>query len=171
MGMDVYGNNAIEEVGKYFRRNVWGWRPLWDYCYDNFEVARQVVNGWTNDGDGLNARNSQRLAGLLKAAIEDGSAQKYIDDRNARLASLERLDCDICNGSGIRTDEVGKQMGMPERELPPEMASLTGRTHGFCNACSGEGKKDAWETNYYLDLDDIKEFAEFLEHCNGFEIC
>jgi hypothetical protein len=60
---------------------------------------------------------------------------------------------------------------MPERELSSEMASLTGRTHGFCNGCSGEGKTDAWETNYQLDLDDIKEFAEFLENCGGFEIC
>ena len=34
MGMDVYGLNP----DKYFRNNVWWWRPLWDYvcntCYD-----------------------------------------------------------------------------------------------------------------------------------------
>jgi len=60
---------------------------------------------------------------------------------------------------------------MPTRELSPEMASLTGRTHGWCNACDGEGKTDSWETNYYLDLDDIKEFAEFLETSGGFRIC
>lgn len=171
MGMDVYGKNATAEVGNYFRRSVWGWRPLWEYCVDTFEIAGKVKDGQTNSGYGLNAKDSVKLAEQMRQAISNGSAQDYIDERNARLAELERPTCEYCAGTGIRTDEVGTQMGMPERELSPEMASLTGRTHGFCNGCSGEGKKDAWETNYHLDIDDIKEFAEFLENSGGFEIC
>jgi hypothetical protein len=107
----------------------------------------------------------------MKADIASGAAQDYITARNHKLASLERLTCEWCDGTGIRTDEVGMFQDMPTRELSPEMAMLTGRTHGFCNGCSGEGKKDNWETNYQFDLEDIKEFAEFIENSGGFKIC
>jgi len=171
MGMDVYGRNATEPTGEYFRRNVWGWRPLWDYCLNTFPIAEMVEDGHSNSGDGLNAEDSRILAEQMKMAIANGNAQEYIEKRNARLASMDRPTCDTCTGTGIRTDEVGMFQDMPTRELSPEMASLTGRTHGWCNACDGEGKTDSWETNYYLDLDDIKEFAEFLETSGGFRIC
>lgn len=28
MGMDVYGRNPVSDAGKYFRANVWSWRPI-----------------------------------------------------------------------------------------------------------------------------------------------
>ena len=171
MGMDVYGTKPKNETGEYFRRNVWGWRGLWDYCLDTFEIANKVGDGHSNSGDGLNAENSRQLAEQMKADIASGAAQDYITARNHKLASLERLTCEWCDGTGIRTDEVGMFQDMPTRELSPEMAMLTGRTHGFCNGCSGEGKKDNWETNYQFDLEDIKEFAEFIENSGGFKIC
>jgi hypothetical protein len=172
MGMDVYGKNAVNQTGEYFRRNVWGWRPLWDYCLDQHgELAGKVEHGHSNDGDGLDGEDSVALARLIKTAIADGSASAYIEKRNGYLAGLERPACELCEGTGIRSDQVGVENGMPDRELPDEMKMLTGRSHGFCNACSGEGKRDAWETNYFLDLDDLAEFAEFLENSGGFSIC
>jgi hypothetical protein len=172
MGMDVYGKNPVNEVGEYFRRNVWGWRPLWDYCLERHgKVAGKVKYGHSNDGDGLGKHGSLELARRLRADLADGSARTYIEERNGLLASLERPACHLCDGTGIRSDEVGVENGMPDRELPEEMKILTGRSHGFCNACSGEGKTDAWETHYYLDLDDIAEFAVFLENSGGFRIC
>jgi len=172
MGMDVYGKNATNEVGEYFRRNVWGWRPLWDYCLDQHgKIAGKVKYGHSNDGDGLGKNGSAKLARSIKEAIADGSAQAYIEARNTRLAGLERPACDLCAGTGIRSDEVGVEHGMPDRELPIEMKMLTGRSHGFCNACSGEGKTDDWATHYFLDLDDLIEFSDFLENSGGFSIC
>lgn len=171
MGMDVYGNAPTNEVGEYFRRSVWGWRPLWDYCLENFEVANKVELGHSNDGDGLNRANALRLARQIRAEIENGNAEQYVNARNARLAALPRTDCEYCEGTGIRKDKVGIEFGFPERELSPEQVVFLGRDKGWCNACQGEGKNDHWDTNYLLDLDDIKEFAEFLENCGGFEIC
>jgi hypothetical protein len=81
------------------------------------------------------------------------------------------LDCDLCNATGIRADQVGVENKMPERELSAEMAILLGRDKGWCNACNGVGKKESWDTNYEVELDDLKEFAEFLLNCGGFEIC
>lgn len=171
MGMDVYGKNAKNQVGEYFRRNVWGWRPLWDYCVNNYEDLVGEVNGHYNDGDGLGEDGSLELARRIKKDLADGTAQAYIEKRNAYLAELERPECDICKGTGIRDDEVGVENGMPDAELSTEMKILVGRSHGTCNGCRGEGKTDSWETHYFLDLDDLTEFAEFLENSGGFEIC
>jgi hypothetical protein len=172
MGMDVYGKNPKSEKGEYFRRNVWGWRPLWQYVEDvHPEIAELVQYPQSNDGDGLGSRNSQKLAKLLKEDIFKGVAEQYVEARNKMLSELPKEDCGLCEATGIRSDEIGVQNGMPERELDPAIAIIVGRTKGWCNGCSGEGKKDPWETSYYLDLDDIQEFAEFLTECGGFEIC
>lgn len=172
MGMDVYGKNPLNEKGEYFRANVWWWHPLWQYCLDSFpEVAGKVEHGHTNDGDGLDHSDSELLAVKIRGTITDGSAKIYIDERNAHLSELERPDCELCLGTGIRSDEIGVQNGMDTKALPEAESIAYGRTHGWCNGCNGEGKKDAWETNYHLDLEILEEFADFLENCGGFEIC
>lgn len=171
MGMDVYGKKATAEVGEYFRRNVWGWRPLWQYvnvCHP--EIAGLVKYGHSNDGDGLNARKSKLLANEIRENLVNGKAHAYITARALYLSELPKETCEHCEGTGIRTDAIGVEYGMPERELAPEIAIITGRTHGFCNGCSGEGTKDPWETNYSIEITDLEEFANFLEHCGGFEI-
>ena len=66
MGMDVYGKDAKNEKGEYFRRNVWGWRPLWNYCVDNYEDLVGEVSGHYNDGDGLDEAGSLELAKRIK---------------------------------------------------------------------------------------------------------
>jgi hypothetical protein len=170
--MDVYGKAPKNETGEYFRRNVWGWRPLWQYVETlHPEVARLVNYPQSNDGDGLDEEGSITLSELLTEDLANGVTDKYIRSRNHYLAQLDQDDCKQCNGVGIRTDEVGVAQGMPDRELAPEVAILTERTHGWCNGCNGEGKVDSFETYYGLERNDIKEFAAFLMDCGGFEIC
>ena len=171
MGMDVYGVNATSEKGEYFRNNVWWWRPLWAFCYENYEIARKVENGHSNDGDGLDETDSKVLGQLLLNDIADGTVADYERAYNAQLAELDREHCEYCNGTGIRKDEVGNDMGYATEELSPEIAILTGRTHGSCNACSGVGTKENFAMNYPFSAENVKAFAEFLLECGGFQIC
>jgi hypothetical protein len=172
MGMDVYGNNPTGKVGEYFRRNVWGWHPLWSYVEDVYpEIAELVEHAHSNDGDGLGAADSLKLSSLLMHDYKSGKAEEYVQKRLRAIAALPLEDCTLCQNTGIRSDEIGKANGMPEKELSDDLKIITGRTHGWCNACSGSGHKEPWEANYYLEADDILEFAEFLEACGGFEIC
>jgi hypothetical protein len=171
MGMDVYGKNPKSEVGTYFRRNVWGWHPLWEYVENQHpEIAELVKYAHSNDGDGLGARNSKKLAKILMEDFTSGKVAEYVAERNKQLAELPFEECRLCEGSGIRTDEIGKQAGQHKAELPQDIAIIVGRTTGTCNGCSGIGKRESWETNYYLEPDDVKEFADFLAECGGFEI-
>lgn len=171
MGMDVYGKNPKSETGQYFRRNVWGWRPLWDYVSNQHpEIAELVQYGYSNDGDGLGARNAKRLAKLLMDDFTSGKVAEYVVERNRELAELPFEDCELCHSTGVRTDAVGVQSGQPTKELTPEIAIIVGREVGWCNGCNGVGKRENWATNYYLEPDDVKEFAEFLVDSGGFEI-
>lgn len=174
MGMDVYGKSPTTKRGEYFRNNVWGWRPLWNYCIliANDLIDENVANGGHfNSGVGLDADGAKILSEYLFQAIASGSTEAYKLDYDMRLSKLERVTCEWCAGSGIRTDEVGQDMGQPTRVLEPELQILLGREFGWCNGCGGEGTKDPWERNYPFEVENVREFAEFLADCGGFEIC
>lgn len=171
MGMDVIGKSAKSEKGEYFRNNVWWWRPLWNYCEElHGDIARDVECGYSNDGDGLDAYNALVLGQRLLDDIANGVTAKYESEYRAHLASLPTSECKYCQGTGIRSDEVGIENGMPTKELDPEVAILVGRTHGFCNACRSEGRVEHFATNYPFSVDNVREFADFLVECGGFEI-
>jgi hypothetical protein len=95
----------------------------------------------------------------MKEDIRSGFAEKYIKDRQEHLDALPLEDCTYCNTTGKRTWKAG--------EGPNDTSQVQIKT---CNACHGEGKVKNWSSNYYLDLDDIKDFAEFLENSGGFNI-
>lgn len=174
MGMDVYGKKPKSPAGEYFRNNVWFWHPLWDYCVTKHgdiigpEVAE---NGHFNSGAGLNQTKARQLGNALMSDLALGVVHKYKEDYDKHLASIPREDCFICGGTGIRTDEVGKEAGQDVKELDEELAVLLGRTHGWCNGCNGEGLRESWSSNYPFTVENVREFAEFLLECGGFEIC
>jgi hypothetical protein len=160
MGMDVYGRKPKNETGEYFRRNVWGWRPLWDYCCEaNPQITSKVENGHSNDGDGLNASDTFKLAKSLKANLVNGEAEKYVKERQEFLDSLPLEDCQYCSTTGQRIWQPGEGSNNTDK--------VQTKT---CNACSGIGKSKSWATSYYLDLQDIQEFHDFLVYSGGFNI-
>ena len=172
MGMDVFGKSPTSKKGEYFRNNVWWWHPLWEYCLTQHgDICAKVTEGHYNSGDGLDADDAKALGAALLADIETGATAKYEAEYNTLLSSLPLHDCTFCEGTGIRGDEVGMKSGMPTRALDEAAAILYGRTHGWCNACQGSGKEPDWATNYPFNVANVREFAEFLLECGGFEIC
>jgi len=170
MGMDVIGTNPASETGEYFRNNVWAWHPLWTYCHEVAPDLLDETGGHFNDGSGLNGRGAQILAQRLLAEIAAGRTAQYEADYNAHRASLPRHACEWCDGTGIRTDEVGWNLGMPGKELDETVAIAVGRTHGYCNGCSGEGVCDHPDASYEFYTENVAQFAAFLADCGGFEI-
>jgi hypothetical protein len=172
MGMDVYGKNPTSEVGSYYRQSIWGWHPLWHYVetfHSNY--GEQVEHGHTNDGDGLDAENSSQLALALKQDLLTGLAKQRLDEWEQEKNEQPDEVCGLCEGSGIRSDKIGVEHGMDKKELSAEQSSTYGRRIGWCNSCDGKGSKRPFETAYGIDLDDLREFADFLADCGGFEIC
>jgi hypothetical protein len=172
MGMDVYGLTAETEKGNYFRNNVWWWRPLAVFIEETYpDVAIKCEDWHSNSGYGLNKTDSMVLGKMILNDIADGTVKRYEDARLIGLSELPRDTCSLCDATGIRTDEVGVEQGMPNKELPTEIAIFVGRTHGTCNACNGVGSRENWALSYGFSVDNVQAFAEFLMECGGFEIC
>lgn len=173
MGMDVYGKNPTCETGSYFRNNIWYWRPLWSYVTDTLpELAGpEPEMGFYNDGYGLDAEGAKRLSDALLMLIANGHVAQAEQDFRQTLADLPMEPCKWCDSTGIRTDEVGVKMGMDTAPLPEHVAIIVGRTHGTCNGCGGLGEAEPFGRSYDFTLDNVREFAAFLRHSGGFEIC
>jgi hypothetical protein len=155
--MDVLGKKPSAPRGEHFRNNVWWWHPLWEYCNTVAPEICSDVLGHSNDGDGLPADGARKLA-------------EYSSAYRREMDALPLEPCSYCENTGVRTDTVGTEMGMPGRELTDEQAERLGRTHGWCNGCDGEGARRSWAASYYFDESNVKEFVEFLAHSGGFRI-
>ena len=176
MGMDVIGVNPTSEAGLYFRRNVWGWHPLARLVCHLAPAETSACSLWhTNDGDGLDAAQARGLADRLQQFVDDGTVDKQIKARDKRLAALADEPCTYCNGSGVRTDARGIELGFDKHIIGPDTrANIAhprfGQT-GWCNSCNGIGHSRPSETLYPLDAEDVVAFIAFLSDCGGFEIC
>ena len=99
MGMDIFGSNPISEEGRYFRRNVWTWRPLVELVTELCPEETAACELWqSNDGDGLDAAESEKLAARLFGLLESGVVEAYCTLRDARLTS--------CGSSGFAGGEA-----------------------------------------------------------------
>ena len=171
MGMDVYGTEPTAPEGEYFQRNVWGWRPLATLCQRLAPAIAARCTHWdTNDADGLDATDAAALAEVLEHALASGAIKAYVERREVELAALPDETCTICDGTGIRCDEIGKADGQPGRVIDTPAHPRHGQT-GWCNGCDGRGAKKAFARHYFLGERDVREFAAFLKACGGFEIC
>jgi hypothetical protein len=172
MGMDVYGVKPKSKKGEYFRNNIWYWRPLSLFIQDSYpEIAAKCKYWDSNDGYGLSSKDSAILGKMILNDIADGTVARWKAEYDYKLSLLEREKCELCEATGIRTDKVGIEMGMPDAELQDAVQILTGRTHGFCNGCKGVGTKENWFVSYPFDIENVESFAQFLIRCGGFSIC
>ena len=162
MGFDLYGMNATsKEEGDYFRANVWWWRPLWQYvsitCEDIL-TENDMERGSYNDGHRISKTKANRIASRLKIADKNGEIMKYELEYKKYLKSLPEEECHICNGEGMRNDEIGK-------EARNKNSAYT------CNGCDGQGVTSNFNTHYPFESEEVMRFAEFCKESGGFEIC
>lgn len=172
MGMDLYGKNPATENGNYFRNNVWWWRLLYTYCVEKHSdlLGDEPDRGHYNDGYEIGKVNAAKLGVALLQDLDDGTVTEYKNSYNAYVSELPRLRCHLCEGTGIRTDSVGVEQLMHEKELDALTASYTHRTHGWCNVCEGLGSTSPFEAKYRFDEDNVRNFANFCISSGGFEI-
>lgn len=152
MGMDVIGKHPVTPTGEYFRNNVWWWRPLWNYCQQVSDLAAQV-DGHYNDGNGLDEAGAKALAQTLLTELNEGRTSEYAAKYHIELDTMPEVECDLCHGSGHGSGERHDE-----------------NVDGECNACQGKGTRKHWATMYPFSIDNVREFAEFLQDSGGFEI-
>ena len=164
MGMDVYGLNPTAPEGEYFRRNLLGWHPLAALCATFAPEECKPCQHWHyNEGDGLNAQQSARLAQRLEAALGDGSIDRLLKqlEREERISTRDAIDpTDAADVAGFirqsarlvqRLEAVlgdGSIDRLPEQREREERVSIRN----------------------VIDAADVAEFIRFLRACGGFQI-
>jgi hypothetical protein len=156
--MDVIGQSPTNQKGEYFRNNVWWWRPLAAYC---MEIAPEITarcEYWqSNDGDGLNGRDSLALADALQEEIDSGRCEAYAKIRDAELSALPNEACKTCDGTGTR-------------KPVPECGAGDIATGIKCNGCNGSGSVRPYACEYPFAVENVQAFITFLRGCGGFAI-
>ena len=162
MGTTVDGLKPTHPVGEKFSRNVWGWSPLKNYILEKYPKYDKPFF----DGK-LTKLQASRLADALFDDIASGRAQQYADEFMLKVKNIDRIICEYCKGTSIRSDELGIEKGMDTEKLVPLLAEQLGRETGYCNGCGGFGSRKTNESAYYLEVEDLQEFAEFLKNSGG----
>ena len=71
MGMDVFGIAPKSEAGKYFRANIWSWRPIHNLIAQTGVLPDEIVYGMSfNDGIGPGDELAVKLADALELVVE-----------------------------------------------------------------------------------------------------
>ena len=71
MGMDVFGVNPKSEAGKYFRANIWSWRPIHELIEKANVLPPHIVEGMAfNDGVGPNEEQALLLAAQMETMLD-----------------------------------------------------------------------------------------------------
>jgi len=81
-----------DNPGRYFRNNVWWWRPLWNYvctiCHDILS-EEDHDNGHSNGGYQINEKKAIAIAGRIDLFIKNGDAAQFAFEREKSLKESE----------------------------------------------------------------------------------
>ena len=106
MGMDVFGVNPKSEAGKYFRANIWSWRPIHELIEKANVLPPDLVHHMGfNDGYGPNEEQSLLLAAQMETMLDgmdDDHTFMLTDEIDGPVAAL--MDSIRQSGATIVTD-------------------------------------------------------------------
>jgi hypothetical protein len=155
--LEVY---ALAVPGSVFRNSVWLWRPLWMFV--STECSDIVSEIDIEAGDGIsghciNKTKAKKIATRIRQLDIKGEIEKYAMGNTEFLEALPDEKCELCDGTGIRNDNLGKEI----RKKDPSFT---------CNACSGKGMNEHFAKRYPFDIENVLEFGKFCDLSGGFEI-
>ena len=158
MGMDVFGKAPKGKEGKYFRANLWSWRPIQVLMHianlrngGRLISTRVMCHLGRNDGEGLKDQGScDRLADALDwllahpAAIREHGMDVGKDDEGEFIGISASDSPLLCDSQGhLHTEEDARKKGIALKSL---------------------------RSAYQTPLSHVREFITFLRNCGGFEV-
>tara|TARA_A100000172_G_scaffold78892_1_gene65037 strand:- start:128 stop:730 length:603 start_codon:yes stop_codon:yes gene_type:complete len=155
-----------ENVGEYFRNNVWWWRKLAQYIADNTgEVSGKDYHLWhENSGHEVDEDTAIRIADTLEALIKQGHTAEYQMIVEKSMAEAEEHNA-----------KIEKEL----KALREKVIQITGNE----NIAPADYPEDynlhweqlynqkSWADSYPFSVENVKDFADFCRQSGGFEIC
>lgn len=164
MGMDLTGLNPKNSEGKYFRANVWSWRPIHGICQLVIERNNLGIdtNGWAyNDGKGV---KTQEDCDKLADGIEN-FIQSSLKDVGKDLQSFY-----ICMGMWSYVNLNADNVNILH---PPDETNALNKQYPVGTILTGVVISPSGalvEPSHSVSLEHLKHFIVFLRNCGGFEI-
>lgn len=162
---DALDQYHSENPGVYFRSNVWYWRPIVEFLAEHIEILEEEdLNGLSyNDGYLIDESLADYMGIVIDRANLAGDIDRWIEHKKIRRLLLDKEECTICEGTGVRRDMIARGAGL-------EPYTKDGIEGYKCNACDGEGKKEPFENNYPYDKKAILDFGKFAKESGGFTV-
>ena len=155
-----------ENPGRYFRNNVWWWRPLWNYvceqCQD-FLTIEDMSGGSSNSGHKISNTKALMISRRLSKLIAEGLVDK--EDRNLSLmvAKAQTSNQELKEQMDEITKKCHKEHG---KDLVP-----ANYPEPYYSKWKTLQSQHDWDADYPFNSDNVKAFAKFCGQSGGFEIC
>lgn len=155
-----------DNPGRYFRNNVWFWRPLWNFVCascDDFLTDKDMSGGDTNDGYQISATKAKRIAARLRKALKDGVCTKIEEEYKERADAAREHNVKIEAKLEQITTDCREKHGdnLVPRDFPEPYKSQWDKAYS----------EKRWDDSYPFSVENIERFARFCEKSGGFEIC
>jgi len=157
-----------ENVGVYFRNNVWWWRPLADYIikkiknedWFNDEIAERL-----HDNSGFQFTEEQALC--IKKHLEKGL-------RSGEVSKLAKKNQEEMKIAEKHNNQIQKKMDKLQKKVEKETGKETAPMEWdkkYKDEWDFLWESKDWRDSYPFCVKNVKAFSEFLGECGGFEIC
>ena len=155
-----------DNVGIYFRNNVWWWRPLADLVIKLCKLLDEKQKEHLHDNGGYeyNEATANYIADTLEAFVKSPVAKRteIAHKKQMKKADAHNKKVQI-KLDALRVDAIAKtgNKNIAPRDYPKDL-------------------NDKWESiyrerdytaNYPFALKNVKEFIQFLRQCGGFTVC
>jgi len=147
VGVDITGLNPKNEKGEQFSSNWWDWRPIWAFTV------------------------------LLCGDILDEELEMTVEDTDGETKTIKYYGWEAGhsnNGYIIpegKAEEIGKriiEVLKPKEDVAEEVAD--GIKGGLAEEIAQKIKELLNPKDYTLDMEFLREWAEFCLNCGGFEV-
>ena len=155
-----------ENVGEYFRNNVWWWRKLAIYVYEyTGEIAEKDYGEWhMNNGHQVDEDTAIRIANSLDLLIHKGHTAEVEKEVNEAMKEAEVHNAKIEKKMEALKQEVIKLTGN-ENLAPADYPELQKKKWDKLYA------ERSWSDSYPFSVENVQRFADFCRQSGGFEIC
>jgi hypothetical protein len=160
-------NFEAENIGYYFRNNVWWWRPLADLIIglnEDWLTEEQKERLHDNSGFEFSEEEAMKIKLSLEKVINNGWLKKAEIAWKKKAKQAEEWN----KGIALEMEELKKQAikettkaNIIPRDYPPHLKLKWNKL---------------WESedrtsSYPVSVENTKNFVSFLSECGGFKIC
>ena len=155
-----------DNVGIYFRNNVWWWRPLADLVIKLCKLLDEKQKDHLHDNGGYeyNEATAHYIADTLEAFVKSPVAKR------TEIAHKKQMK---------KAEAHNKKVQIKLDALRVEAIAKTGNKN-IAPCDYPKDLKDKWDSiyrehdhtsSYPFALKNVKEFIKFLRECGGFTVC